>query len=74
MRHWTPEERERQAALIRDWKPWKQSTGPITDAGKATSACNATTHGMRSAEWVAERKLLNEIMRNFRNEAKMAGV
>ena len=28
---WTPERRERQAALIRSWKPWEHSTGPRTD-------------------------------------------
>ncbi|MDB5842367.1 MAG: hypothetical protein JWQ23_4319, partial [Herminiimonas sp.] len=38
MRQWTPEERERQSVLIRQWKPWERSTGPITDAGKASSA------------------------------------
>jgi hypothetical protein len=41
MRHWTPEERSRQAALIRQWKPWERSTGPQTKQGKATVAKNA---------------------------------
>ena len=33
---WTKERRERQAELIRTWKPWTRSTGPRTAAGKAT--------------------------------------
>ncbi len=37
---WTLERRARQAALIRTWKPWEKSTGPITDEGKAASSLN----------------------------------
>ncbi len=37
---WTPERRARQAAIIRTWKPWKRSTGPRTDRGKAASSGN----------------------------------
>jgi hypothetical protein len=40
MRHWTPEERQRQSELIRQWKPWKQSTGARTPEGKAVSSQN----------------------------------
>jgi len=46
MRHWTPEERLKQAELIRNWKPWKQSTGAKTPVGKARSSQNAYKHGM----------------------------
>lgn len=42
---WTPERRARQAALIRAWKPWLQSTGPKTLAGKAKASRNAFTGG-----------------------------
>ena len=66
MRHWTQEERERQSALIRSWKPWEKATGPRTEAGKAKASTNATKHGMRSAAWTAERKMLNQVMRDFR--------
>jgi hypothetical protein len=41
MRHWTAEERQRQAELIHSWKPWERSTGPKTLAGKAKSSRNA---------------------------------
>ncbi|MGX5649589.1 hypothetical protein ACWKW4_04940 [Hydrogenophaga borbori] len=42
---WTPERKARQAALIRAWKPWRQSTGPKTPAGKAKASRNAFTGG-----------------------------
>lgn len=38
---WTPERRARQAYIIRQTKPWEQSTGPQSEAGKAVSARNA---------------------------------
>jgi hypothetical protein len=44
---WTPERRARQAALIRRRQPWRSSTGPRTDAGKARVATNAFRHGRR---------------------------
>ena len=31
---WTPERRKRQAEMIKNWKPWEQSTGPTTPEGK----------------------------------------
>lgn len=46
MRHWTPEDRLRQAELIRNWQPWKQSTGAKTPQGKARSSRNAYKHGL----------------------------
>jgi hypothetical protein len=46
---WTAERRARQAALIRTWRPWEQSTGPRTDEGKARAARNAFKGGHRAA-------------------------
>lgn len=46
---WTPERRERQSKLIRQWKPWEQSTGPRSLEGKAAASHNALRHGGRSA-------------------------
>lgn len=49
MRQWTQEERLKQSQLIRNWRPWEQSTGAKTEAGKAVSKMNAYKHGGRSA-------------------------
>ena len=53
MPRWTPESRAKQAELIRTWKPWEQSTGPRTDAGKAVSSMNARIHGCYDAGLLA---------------------
>lgn len=45
MRNWTLENRLKQAILIRNWQPWKHSTGPNTLEGKAISSKNAYKHG-----------------------------
>ena len=44
---WTPERRKRQAEMIKNWKPWEQSTGPKTEEGKAASSRNAWKGGTR---------------------------
>lgn len=44
---WTTERRQRQAELIRTWKPWEQSTGPKTPEGKAAVARNPWKGGHR---------------------------
>lgn len=44
---WTPERRQRQAELVRGWRPWEQATGPTTEQGKAVSAMNAWRGGVR---------------------------
>ena len=62
MRHWTPEERLKQAELIRKWQPWKQSTGAKTLQGKARSSRNAYKHGMG--------KLQKELSRLLREHKK----
>lgn len=38
---WTPERRARQAEMIRQWQPWKNSTGPVSAEGKARASHNA---------------------------------
>lgn len=57
-RKWTDEQKARQAALIRTWAPWKQSTGPTTPAGKKISAKNAVNYSCR--------ELLREMTRSNR--------
>lgn len=57
---WTSERRARQAELIRQWQPWKQSTGPKSPEGKAAAARNA---------WKGEiRPLLRELARGLREQ------
>lgn len=36
--------------MIKNWKPWEQSTGPKTEEGKETSKMNAQKHGAYSLE------------------------
>lgn len=63
---WTEERRAKQAAAIKQWRPWEKSTGPRTVEGKATSSQNALVHFMRSQGAIEERKRFNEVMRRAR--------
>lgn len=40
-RNWTESQKKEQAQKIHDWQPWKNSTGPRSLNGKATSSRNA---------------------------------
>jgi hypothetical protein len=46
-RRWTAAQKARQAELIQTWKPWEQSTGPVTPAGKTASSKNAFNRVLR---------------------------
>jgi hypothetical protein len=50
---WTEERRLRQSQLIKTWQPWKNSTGPKSEAGKAIASRNAD----QGLEWPALRTL-----------------
>lgn len=69
---WNPERRARQAALIKNWKPWERSTGPRTEAGKARSAGNAFKGG-HLAEVRALTVAVNALMREQRDLLKRRG-
>jgi len=60
---WSPERRARQAALIRGWQPWRRSTGPKTEAGKARCAMNALKHGFRSRATIGEYRRIRHVLR-----------
>lgn len=47
MNGWNLERRQRQAALIRTWRPWEHSTGPKTSEGKRTAAMRGHKGGIR---------------------------
>ena len=47
-RKWTPEQRQRQAELIKTWSPWRRATGPTTEEGKLRASRNAYRGGIRT--------------------------
>ena len=56
----TPEHRKLRAELISGWAPWKKSTGPKSEAGKAKVSRNAF-----KGAW---RELLRELSRGMRDQ------
>lgn len=52
-RHWTDEQKARQAALIRSWRPWEHSTGARTPEGKRISSMNALVGNANRAKALA---------------------
>ena len=60
---WSPERRLRQAELIQLWRPWEQSTGPKTTAGKHRTRMNAVTHGQTSQVAIEEMHSLRNLLR-----------
>lgn len=65
-RTWTTEQRQRQREAIQQWKPWNQSTGPVSPEGKALAARNAYGGGQR-AEMRRAIKELREALRAQRD-------
>ena len=65
---WTPERRARQAELIKSWKPWEQSSGPKSEAGKAKVAANAWRGGARQDLRMLS-KMVNDELRLMRELA-----
>ncbi len=66
MPRWTSEARLRQAELIENWRPWEQSTGPITESGKAKACQNSLKTGCHSAEMREVRAFLTQLDRELR--------
>ncbi|RYF61677.1 MAG: hypothetical protein EOO27_00960 [Comamonadaceae bacterium] len=61
---WTPERRARQAELIRNWRPWEQTTGPKTAEGKARVARN----GYKGGIWKIEREMKKQVNQMLREQ------
>ena len=62
---WTLERRQRQAELIRSWRPWASSTGPRSLEGKELVSRNAWKGGHR-AELRELRKAANAMLKEHR--------
>ena len=57
------EQLEQQRQAIRHWKPWEQSTGPVSAEGKGASSGNARqADSMQSQK--QELKLLRKLLRD----------
>ena len=67
-RTWTPEQRQRQREAIQKWKPWEQSTGPLTPEGRERVSRNAWKGGHR-AELRELSMMVNEHVRLSRELA-----
>jgi hypothetical protein len=60
---WTPERRARQAERNRLSRPWRFSTGPKTEAGKARVAMNTFRHGCRGRVWLEKARRIRRAIR-----------
>ncbi|NCT41259.1 MAG: hypothetical protein GW778_06330 [Alphaproteobacteria bacterium] len=67
-KNWTPERREAQRQRCLKNKPWAQSTGPKTSAGKARVAMNAYKYGGDGLY----KKLITEMLHHNREFVKHA--
>ena len=67
---WTWERRQRQADLIRTWRPWEQSTGPKTPDGRLRVARNAWRGGHREQLRELSREISEEVRRSRELVAK----
>jgi hypothetical protein len=47
---------------MRPWKPWEQSTGPRTPAGKSRVSQNSVKHGLTTAAALAEQKAIKKMI------------
>ena len=66
MRNWTPEARKAQSEAIRRWQPWKNSTGPKTQAGKNICRLNALRGTDYNDNMIELRKALDRQARFLR--------
>ncbi|NCT40328.1 MAG: hypothetical protein GW778_01525 [Alphaproteobacteria bacterium] len=55
---WSDERRAKQAETIRKTQPWKTTSGPKTESGKAATSQNALKSGLHTAEIKALKSVL----------------
>lgn len=72
MPRWSDEARKRQSELIRSWRPWQKSTGPVTEEGKAIASKNRCPsdyfffHGVEiRSDTKKGKKLVHELMKTL---------
>ncbi len=46
-----------------EWQPWRRSTGPRSEAGKAQSAMNGLKHGGRSRAHIMQMRRVRNVLR-----------
>ena len=68
-RHWTPEQRQGQREVIKNWKPWSKSTGPVSPEGKAVVSRNGWKGGHRAML----RQLTRELHQALRDQRAYVG-
>jgi hypothetical protein len=51
-----------QAVAMRHCKPWEQSTGPRTPAGKSRVSQDSVKHGLTTAAALAEQKAIKKMI------------
>ena len=66
---WTPERKARQSLLIRSWRPWETTQGPVTPEGKKRSAMRGYKGDPRGTLAEARR-----LARLIADDAKSRGV
>lgn len=72
MPRWDEAARRKQAELIRTWKPWTRSPGPVTEGGKAIASKNRCPseyfffHGIEiRSDTKKGKKLVHELMKTL---------
>lgn len=68
-RKWSAAQREQQRKAIQQWKPWEQSSGPVSEQGKRKSSRNAATGPVASDERIALKEL-NMLLKEFRQRCR----
>ena len=70
----SPAGRAKLKASIGRSQPWRRSTGPRTEAGKASSSRNALRHGERSGETLERLRTIRATLRILRAAKSPAAV